>query len=83
MWKRRTSSNDAHDLRLSRDRDRKHKGVWTASPSDMPMMSDDRWQRLANEQVVKNYTREHGHAPESLEAAYAWQEEWIAETEAI
>mgnify|MGYP003273417965 CR=1 FL=1 len=50
---------------------------------DMPMMSDDRWQRLANEQVVKNYTREHGHAPESLEAAYAWQEEWIAETEAI
>lgn len=46
---------------------------------DMPMMSDERWQQLADKQVVKNYTKDHGYAPESLEAAYAWQEEWIAE----
>lgn len=50
---------------------------------DIPMMSDEEWQRSANEQVVKQYTRAHGRAPESLEAAYAWRREWIAGMEVM
>ncbi len=37
------------------------------------MMSDERWQELAIENSVHNYTREHGRAPESMEQALKWQ----------
>lgn len=37
------------------------------------MMSDERWQELAIENSVHNYTREHGAAPESIEQALEWQ----------
>ena len=50
---------------------------------DMPMMSDEEWQRDADEQVVENYTRINSRPPESLEAAYAWQREWIAGMEEL
>lgn len=37
------------------------------------MMSDDKWQELAAENAVHNYTREHGRVPESTEQALKWQ----------
>lgn len=48
---------------------------------DIPIMNDERWKELARENAVRNYTREHGHDPESVEAAVIWQREWIAHKE--
>lgn len=42
---------------------------------DIPMMSDKRWNELAQENAVHNYTRKHGKPPESPEIALAWQRE--------
>ncbi|MDO5345286.1 MAG: hypothetical protein Q4E91_06035 [Lachnospiraceae bacterium] len=44
---------------------------------DIPMMSDERWQELAVENAVHNYTKKFGHAPESAEQAVCWQRAWI------
>ncbi|CUO13004.1 hypothetical protein EAI89_19070 [Eubacterium sp. am_0171] len=45
---------------------------------DMPMMSDERWQKLAEENAIHNYTEVNGHAPESARVACEWQRAWIA-----
>lgn len=50
---------------------------------DIPMMSDEKWQQLAAEQAVHNYIRENGREPESVEAAFQWQREWIASMELL
>lgn len=47
---------------------------------DVPMMSDEKWQQLAKDQAVHNYIREIGREPESVEAAFKWQEEWFAKS---
>lgn len=44
---------------------------------EVPQMSDERWQELTRENAVRNYTRENGRKPESVEQALAWQQdEW-------
>lgn len=40
---------------------------------DIPMMSDERWNELAQQQAIKNYIRENGEEPESPESALKWQ----------
>lgn len=45
--------------------------------SNIPMMSDERWQELTRENAVHNYTKQFGHAPESTEQAVCWQRAWI------
>ena len=50
---------------------------------DIPMMSDERWQKLAEEHAEHNYIRENGREPESVEAAFQWQREWIASMEPL
>lgn len=47
------------------------------------MMSDERWQELAIENSVHNYTREHGRAPESIEQALEWQRNRVNRLQAI
>lgn len=42
-------------------------------------MSDTRWDELTKQQVVKNYVRENGEAPESIEAAFRWQRQLVRE----
>lgn len=44
---------------------------------DIPMMSDERWNELALQNAVKNYTREVGHPPKTFEEATQWQAEWL------
>lgn len=44
---------------------------------DIPMMSDERWNELALQNAVKNYTREVGHPPKTPEEAAQWQAEWL------
>lgn len=56
--------------------------------ADVPLlgiawMSDEEWQRIAEEGVVENYIREKGHKPESLEEAFCWQREWLDSKEVI
>lgn len=48
---------------------------------DIPMMTDEEWKRLSEEQAVKNFTRENGRKPENAEEAYQWQREWISNME--
>lgn len=50
---------------------------------DIPMMADDRWQELARENAVHNYTREHGRAPESIAQAVAWQRNIVNSLQAV
>lgn len=50
---------------------------------DIKMMTDDRWQELARENAVQNYTREHGRAPESIAQAIAWQRDFVNSLQAI
>lgn len=50
---------------------------------EVPQMSDERWQELAKENAVRNYTRENGRKPESVEQAVAWQRNVIRSREAI
>ena len=49
---------------------------------EVPQMSDERWQELAKENAVRNYTRENGRKPESVEQAVAWQRNVIRSIEA-
>lgn len=44
---------------------------------DIPMMSDERWNELAEQQAIKNYIRENGKEPENAEVAFKWQREWV------
>lgn len=50
---------------------------------DIPQMSDERWNELAEQQAIKNYIRENGEEPESLKSALKWQREWIRNLEAL
>lgn len=43
---------------------------------DIPMMSDEEWQRMAREGAVKNYRKYVGKEPESVEEACKWQRNW-------
>lgn len=43
---------------------------------DLPMMSDQRWNELAEQNAVKNYTQELGHPPRTVKEAVEWQREW-------
>lgn len=49
---------------------------------EIPQMSDERWQELARENAVRNYTRENGRKPESVEQALAWQRDVISSRQA-
>ena len=40
---------------------------------DITMMSDERWQELARENAVHNYTKHFGHAPQDTQTAVTWQ----------
>lgn len=44
---------------------------------EVPQMSDERWQELARENAVRNYTRENGREPENVAQAVAWQRERV------
>lgn len=44
----------------------------------IPMMSDERWQELARENAVHNYTKHFGHAPQDTQTAVTWQRNWLA-----
>ena len=40
---------------------------------DLKMMSDKRWNELAEQNAVENYTNILGHPPDNVEEAVAWQ----------
>ena len=40
---------------------------------DIPVMSDEEWEKRAKENAVSNYRRETGRDPESIECALRWQ----------
>ena len=46
---------------------------------NIPMMSDDQWNELAERQAIKNYIRVNGKEPESVEDAFKWQRQWVRE----
>ena len=48
---------------------------------NIQMMSDEEWNRLAQENAVSNYRRELGKDPASVEDAVKWQIERVAERE--
>ena len=50
---------------------------------DIPMMSDEEWNRLAGENAVNNFTRENGRVPENVMEAVKWQREWLARKEEV
>ena len=50
---------------------------------DIPMMSDERQNELAEQQAIKNYIRENGKEPGSVESALKWQREWIKSLEKL
>lgn len=53
--------------------------LWGPIPVvDIPMMSDERWNELALQYAVKNYTREFGCPPKNPEEACQWQREQVA-----
>lgn len=53
--------------------------IGTVPLVDLPMMSDEEWNRTAGENAVHNYTRKFGHPPESVEEAVEWQRKYAAE----
>lgn len=44
---------------------------------DIKLMSDEKWQELAIENAISNYTKVFGHAPASTEIATQWQWERV------
>lgn len=48
---------------------------------DVPMMPDEEWKRMSEEQAIKNFTRENGNYPNSAREAFQWQREWISKME--
>lgn len=53
--------------------------IGTVPLVDLPMMSDEEWNRTACENAVHNYTRKFGHLPESIAEAVEWQHKEAAE----
>ena len=53
--------------------------IGTVPLVDLPMMSDEEWNRTARENAVHNYTRKFGHPPENVEEAVEWQRKYAAE----
>ena len=45
---------------------------------DIPMMSDEKWNELAQRNAVENYKRVKGHPPVSTREAVLWQREYAA-----
>lgn len=43
----------------------------------LPMISDKKWNELALQNAVNNYTLEVGHPPNTPEEAAQWQAEWV------
>lgn len=43
---------------------------------NLPQVSDERWNKLAEQNAVKNYTQELGHPPRTVKEAVEWQEKW-------
>lgn len=41
------------------------------------LMDDERYQKMAIENAIDNYTKEFGYAPESKEVACKWQREKV------
>lgn len=48
---------------------------------NIPMMTDERWQELARENAIHNFTVQNGREPECVEEAVRWQRAFIAELE--
>lgn len=48
---------------------------------NIPMMSDEKWQRLAREHAVHSFIVCNGREPASVEEAVMWQRAAIAEWE--
>lgn len=46
---------------------------------NITMMSDERWNELTRQRAIKHYIRENGKEPESVEAAFKWQRQWVRE----
>lgn len=46
---------------------------------DVPMMSDETWNRLSRENAVHNFTVQNGRAPVDVEEALVWQRALVAE----
>lgn len=46
---------------------------------NIPMMSDEKWQELAIENAVNNFTISNGRAPVDVDEAVKWQLAFIAE----
>lgn len=44
---------------------------------NIPMMSDNQWNKLAERQAIRNYIRENGKEPECVEDAFKWQRQWV------
>ena len=42
---------------------------------DVPMMSDEEWNRSARKNAVENYIKKFGKAPENEDIAVKWQRE--------
>ena len=40
---------------------------------DLPMMTDEEWERTARENAVHNFTRKFGRPPATVEEAVEWQ----------
>lgn len=57
--------------------------IGTVPLVDLPMMSDEKWNRTARENAVHNYTRKFGHPPESVEEAVEWQRALCQERAAV
>lgn len=48
---------------------------------NIPMMTDEEWNRLAEENAVHNFTLYNSREPESVNEAELWQRSFIAELE--
>lgn len=54
-------------------------GEWEFPVINIPMMSDETWHRLAEENAVHNFTVQNGREPVDVDEALAWQRGFIAE----
>ena len=46
---------------------------------DMPMVSDEQWNKGSAENAVQNYRKEFGRDPESIDQAVEWQRRRVDE----
>lgn len=47
---------------------------------NLPQVSDEGWNKLAEQNAVKNYTQELGHPPRTVKEAVEWQEKWCEQS---